>query len=43
LRYSFFYKKIQDDKGYWKPIEAYIKTYSDVDFSHGIYRECAGK
>jgi hypothetical protein len=36
-------KKIRDDKGYWTQIEAYIKAYSDVEFSHGICPECAAK
>ncbi len=33
-------KKIRDDKGYWKQIEIYIETHSDVNFSHGICQEC---
>lgn len=36
-------KKIRDDKGYWQQLEAYIKTHSGADFTHGICPECAGK
>ena len=36
-------KKIRDDKGYWKQIEAYIQEHSEADFSHGICPECAKK
>ena len=33
-------KKIRDDQGYWKQLEAYIQTHSDALFSHGICPEC---
>ena len=36
-------KKIRDDGGYWKQIEAYIKEHSEADFSHGICPDCAQK
>jgi PAS domain S-box-containing protein len=36
-------KKIKDDQGYWKQIEAYIQDHSEAQFSHGICRECADK
>jgi PAS domain S-box-containing protein len=36
-------KKIRDDKGYWNQIEAYIRTHSEAEFSHGICPECAQK
>ncbi len=36
-------KKIRDDKGYWKQIEAYIRDHSEADFSHSICPECAKK
>lgn len=36
-------KKIRDDQGYWHQIENYISKHSDVDFSHGICKECATK
>jgi len=34
-------KKIRDDKGYWKQIEAYISDHSEAEFSHGICPDCA--
>jgi len=36
-------KKIRDDQGYWKKVEAYICEHSDARFTHGICPECAGK
>ena len=36
-------KKIRDDKGYWNRIESYIKSHSQVQFSHGICPDCAKK
>jgi len=36
-------KKIRDDKGYWKQIEAYIEEHSDAFFSHGICPDCVNK
>jgi DNA-binding NarL/FixJ family response regulator len=36
-------KKIRDDKGYWNEIDKYIHDHSEVQFSHGICRECAEK
>ncbi|MDO8947251.1 MAG: CHASE4 domain-containing protein [Desulfocapsaceae bacterium] len=36
-------KKIRDDKGYWNQIEEYIRTRSDVQFSHSICPDCAKK
>ena len=36
-------KRIRDDEGYWKQIEAYIHDHSEADFSHGICPECAAK
>lgn len=36
-------KKIRDDKGYWKQIEAYIRDHSDAEFSHSICPECKNK
>lgn len=36
-------KKIRDDKGYWTQIETFMKERSDLEFSHGICPECAGK
>ena len=36
-------KKIRDDKGYWKKIEAYIQEHSEAEFSHSICPECTKK
>jgi PAS domain S-box-containing protein len=36
-------KKIRDDNGYWKQIESYITSHSDLFFSHGICPECLKK
>ncbi len=34
-------KKIRDHAGAWHPIEEYIASHSEADFSHGICPECA--
>ncbi len=36
-------KKIRDDKGYWRQIEAYIRDHSEAEFSHGICPDCKKK
>lgn len=36
-------KKIRDDKGYWKQLEAYITEHSEALFSHGLCPDCAKK
>jgi hypothetical protein len=36
-------KKIRDDKGYWRQIEAYIRDHSEAEFSHSICPACAEK
>jgi PAS domain-containing protein len=36
-------KKIRDDQGYWNRIEDYLKSHSEVDFSHSICPECTEK
>ena len=36
-------KKIRNDEGYWQKIEAYLKSHSDLDFTHGICDDCAKK
>lgn len=36
-------KKIRDDSGYWRQIEAYIREHSDADFTHSICPDCARK
>lgn len=33
-------KKIRDAEGRWTPIESYIHSHSDADFTHGICPEC---
>lgn len=34
-------KSIRDDKGYWNQIEEYLKSHSDLSFSHGLCPSCA--
>lgn len=36
-------KKIRDDEGAWQQVEAYIRSRSDAQFSHGICPECLEK
>lgn len=36
-------KKIRDDNGYWRQIEAYIKEHSEAEFSHGLCPDCVKK
>ncbi len=36
-------KKIRDDQGYWKQLEAYFDEHAGIEFSHGICPECAKK
>jgi PAS domain S-box-containing protein len=36
-------KKIRDDKGYWKQLEEYFHSHSDVRFSHGMCPDCFKK
>lgn len=36
-----FCKKIRNDKEEWEPIEIYIRSRSDTEFSHGLCPECA--
>lgn len=33
-------KGIKSDKGYWQKVENYIRSHSDVEFSHSICPEC---
>lgn len=35
--------KIRNDEGYWQKIEAYLKSHSDLDFTHSICHDCAKK
>ncbi len=43
LKMCAWCKKIQDDHGSWKQVEAYICEHSDARFTHGICPACAGK
>ena len=36
-------KKIRDDHGYWKKIESYVSSHSEVMFTHSICPECTAK
>ncbi len=36
-------KKIRDDKGYWRQIEAFVSEHSEAEFSHGLCPDCAIK
>ena len=36
-------KKVRNDEGYWKTLEAYIKEYSGAKMSHGICPDCMRK
>jgi hypothetical protein len=33
-------KKIRDDQGFWREVEAYVSHHTDADFSHGVCPEC---
>ena len=35
--------KIRDDEGYWQKIDSYLKSHSDLDFTHAICNDCAEK
>ncbi len=36
-------KNIRDDEGSWKQLEAYIRSHSSAEFSHGICPSCYEK
>ncbi|HBM15370.1 MAG TPA: hypothetical protein DD381_03360 [Lentisphaeria bacterium] len=36
-------KNIRNDTGYWEKLEDYIKTRTDINFSHSLCPECAQK
>jgi hypothetical protein len=36
-------KRVRDDGGYWNQIESYIRTRSEVQFSHGLCPDCVTK
>ena len=33
-------KGVRNDKGYWQNVESFIKSYSNVEFSHGVCDRC---
>jgi hypothetical protein len=33
-------KRVRDDRGYWRAVEAYVEEHSDAEFTHGICPEC---
>ncbi len=33
-------KRIRDDQGYWSQVEAYIRTHTEAEFTHGICPAC---
>jgi GAF domain-containing protein len=33
-------KKVRDDNGYWSQIEAYLRTRSEAEFTHGMCPDC---
>jgi hypothetical protein len=36
-------KKVRDDTGYWRNVEAYLQDHTEVNLSHGICPECTEK
>ncbi len=36
-------KKIRDDSGYWRQVEAYVSEHSDAEFTHAICPHCMEK
>jgi PAS domain S-box-containing protein len=36
-------KRVNTDEGSWEQFESYVKSHSDVSFSHGICPDCARK
>ena len=36
-------KQIRDEEGVWNDLEAYIRSHSDAEFSHGVCPECYKK
>jgi hypothetical protein len=33
-------KKVRDDQGYWQQLEEYFSRHSNLQFTHGVCREC---
>ena len=36
-------KKIKDDNGAWQQLESYLRSHAEVEFSHGICKDCDEK
>ncbi len=36
-------KRVRDDRGYWKQVEAYVRDRTEADFTHGICPDCLEK
>ncbi len=36
-------KRIRDDEGYWNDVASYFASHLDVEFSHGLCKECLEK
>ena len=36
-------KSVRSDTGYWQTVEQYVRSHSDVKFSHGVCPSCAEK
>jgi PAS domain S-box-containing protein len=34
-------KRIRDDQGYWRTVEAYVREHSEAEFTHGLCPDCA--
>jgi CheY-like chemotaxis protein len=34
-------KKVRSDEGYWMTVDQYLRTRSDLEFSHGVCPSCA--
>lgn len=34
-------KKVRDDDGYWMTVDQYLRSHSDLEFSHGVCPTCA--
>jgi PAS domain S-box-containing protein len=36
-------KRILDEYGMWRPLEAYVKKHSSLDFTHGVCTQCMAR
>ncbi|HWD18462.1 MAG TPA: response regulator [Verrucomicrobiae bacterium] len=34
-------KKVRSDEGYWMTVDQYLRSHSDIEFSHGVCPTCA--